>query len=171
MHAAIKVSVKHPETGLSLRIPKTSCFTSNESGIRVFYELVVLRKIKYKCVMYFSAHSSSNPLPSSPSLFSKPSPLISSSNETFFFPMSLHRHCSLSCSEFCNTAQLTSGYISLQPIHAHKYTNSGPGSSAGITTDYGLDGPGSNPGGDEIFCPSRPALGPPVKWVPGLSRG
>ena len=29
-----------------------------------------------------------------------------------------------------------------------------PGSSVGITTDYGLDGPGSNPGGDEIFRPS-----------------
>ena len=27
----------------------------------------------------------------------------------------------------------------------------GPGSSVGIATDYGLDGLGSNPGGDEIF--------------------
>ena len=42
------------------------------------------------------------------------------------------------------------------------------------STDYGLDGPGSIPGGDEIFRLSRPVLGPtqpPVKWVPGLSRG
>ena len=30
---------------------------------------------------------------------------------------------------------------------------SGPGSSVGIATDYGLGGPGSNPDGDEIFPP------------------
>ena len=54
-------------------------------------------------------------------------------------------------------------------LHEH-----GPGSSVGIATDYVLDGPGSNPGGDEIFRPSRPALRPtqlPVKWVPVLPRG
>ena len=50
----------------------------------------------------------------------------------------------------------------------------GSGSSIGVVTDYGLDGPGSNPGGDEIFRQFRPAQGPtkpPVIWVPGLSRG
>ena len=53
------------------------------------------------------------------------------------------------------------------------FLSCGPGSSVGIATDYGLDGPGSNPGEDEIFRPSRPALGPTqshVKWVLGLSR-
>jgi len=50
----------------------------------------------------------------------------------------------------------------------------GPGSSVGIATYYGLDGPGLNPGGDEIFRPSGPALRPtqpPMQWVTGLSRG
>ena len=49
-----------------------------------------------------------------------------------------------------------------------------PGSSFGIASDYGLDDPGSNPGGGEIFRMSRSSLGrtqPPVKWLPGLSRG
>ena len=47
-------------------------------------------------------------------------------------------------------------------------------SSVGIVTDYGLDVPGSNPSGDEIFRPSIPTLGPtqpPVKWVLGLALG
>jgi len=35
----------------------------------------------------------------------------------------------------------------------------GPDSSVGIATDYRLDVSGPNPGGDEIFRPSRPALG------------
>jgi len=59
-------------------------------------------------------------------------------------------------------------------IYIYIYIVCGPGSSVGIATDYGLDGPGSNPGGDEIFRPSRPALGPTqpsAKWIPGLSRG
>ena len=41
----------------------------------------------------------------------------------------------------------------------YRYPNSGPGSSVGIATDYGLDGPGSNPGWDEIFRPVQTGPG------------
>jgi len=39
-----------------------------------------------------------------------------------------------------------------------------PGSSVGIKNDYGLDGPGSNSGGDEIF---RPSWDPPSLLING----
>jgi len=52
---------------------------------------------------------------------------------------------------------------------------SGPGSSVGIATGYGLEGPGIELGwGRDFPHLSRPALGPiqpPVQWVPSLSRG
>jgi len=62
------------------------------------------------------------------------------------------------------------GYFVVLLVLSH-----GLGSSVNIATDYGLEDPGSDPGGDEIFHRSRPALGPtqpPVQqWVPGLSWG
>ena len=51
----------------------------------------------------------------------------------------------------------------------------GPGSSVGIATGFGLDGPRiESRWGRDFPHLSRPALGPtqpPVQWVPGLSRG
>jgi len=39
------------------------------------------------------------------------------------------------------------------PLYSRYPLSDGPGSSVGIATDYGLDGPGSSLGGDEIFQP------------------
>ena len=51
----------------------------------------------------------------------------------------------------------------------------GQGSSVGIATRYGLDGPGIESRWGQVFAhPSTRALGPtqpPIQWVPGLSRG
>ena len=58
-------------------------------------------------------------------------------------------------------------------LNVRSVIGSGPGSSVDIATGYGLDGPGSNPSGDDIFRPSIPVLEPtqpPAQWVPGLSR-
>ena len=64
-------------------------------------------------------------------------------------------------------------HVSRYLLSVNTWLICGTGRSVGIATAYGLDGPGSTPGGVEIFRSSRPALEPtqpPVKWVPGLSR-
>jgi len=58
--------------------------------------------------------------------------------------------------------------ITLRPKEPYLLTknsglNRGTGSSVGIATDYGLDGPRSNPGGDEISIPALGPTQPPVK--------
>jgi hypothetical protein len=52
----------------------------------------------------------------------------------------------------------------------HRYTDiSGPDSSVGIATYYGLDGPGFEfRWGQDLSHTSIPSQ-PPVQWVPGLS--
>ena len=69
---------------------------------------------------------------------------------------------------------LVCGYYYYYYYYYYPYCFCGPGISVGTATDYGLDGPGSNPGGDEIFRLSGPALGPtqpPVKMGTGSFPG
>ena len=92
--------------------------------------------------------------------------IILQSNGTLCCPREVIKQMCLYATWCCTLCYSLSYYLYL-------FMLCGPGSSVGIATDYGLDGPGSNPGGDEIFCLSRPALGPtqpPVKGVPVLSR-
>ena len=52
-------------------------------------------------------------------------------------------------------------YVSIRPVVIR----------VGIATRYGLDGPGIEPRWGRDFPPlSRPALGPPTQWIPGLSQ-
>jgi len=57
-------------------------------------------------------------------------------------------------------------------------TNRGSGSVDSIATGYGLEGPGSNPGGSKIFltCPDRPWRSPSLLYkgyqvFPGVKSG
>jgi len=80
----------------------------------------------------------------------------------------------LSAQKVVSASDLGTGSFYPHVNIAGTHFSCGPGSSVGKATDYGMDGLGSNPGGDEIFRPSRPALGTtqsPVQWVMGLCRG
>ena len=65
------------------------------------------------------------------------------------------------------------GIFDIKPLTKISSCNwkNGPDSSVGIATDYGLGGPGSNPGEDEIFPPVQTGTQPPVQWASGISWG
>ena len=66
-------------------------------------------------------------------------------------------HCDFKGSETSKNCNCL--YFYRYCVYYTSYQMRGPDSSVGIATDYGLDGPGLNPSGDEIF--------PPVQTGPG----
>jgi len=68
--------------------------------------------------------------------------------------------CACSVTDCCYYLKCNSSAVKRKNILQITLCWCRPGSSVGIGTGYRLDGPGSNPGGDENFRPSRPALGP-----------
>jgi len=95
-----------------------------------------------------------------------------------FMDRSNHRELYIENKCIISHAQDTTAFqpnLFLTTIYWLKFTNKGgPGSSVGIATGYGLDGPGiESRCGRDFQHLSRPALGPaqaPVQWIPALSR-
>jgi len=72
-------------------------------------------------------------------------------------PNNLYVHSSLN--KILHVSEITFLYQCVKSHISSKFTGlfwgkRGPGSSVGIVTDYGLEGPGSIAGGDEIFRPA-----------------
>jgi len=87
------------------------------------------------------------------------------------FLLTPHFHCALSPIEIIITVHY---YYYYYYYYYFILLGVGPVAQSVLRLSYGLDGPGSNSGGGEIFRPSRPGVGstqPPVQWIPGFSRG
>ena len=71
-----------------------------------------------------------------------------------YFPKCLSFNIHMYEYTYINTHTHTNKKNNNNQVCMYVHISCGPGSSVGIATDYGLDGSGSNAGGDEIFRPS-----------------